>query len=134
MKKALLVLSALALAGAGCSSAAPATTETAPTPSIAVGEPNPSAPDGDVLKVDMEVGNFFFSPTTITAKAGQKVDITFTKNEGFHTFVIDGVAKLPIAVGTTKSFTVPTAPGSYEFWCDVGSHKAKGMVGTLIVE
>lgn len=126
MKKALLILSALALAGAGCSYAAPA-------PTVAVGEPNPS-PAQETLEVSMEVGNFFFSPKVITAKAGQKVDVTFTKNEGFHTFVIDGVTKLPIAVGTTKPFTAPTKPGSYPFYCDIGSHRSMGMEGTLIVQ
>ncbi|OGL66546.1 hypothetical protein A2856_02545 [Candidatus Uhrbacteria bacterium RIFCSPHIGHO2_01_FULL_63_20] len=147
MKKASLLLSALALIGAGCSAAPPTPTAVTPSPepTIAVGEPNPAPPAEEptpaptptapeTLKVNMEVANFSFAPNAITAKAGQKVDVTFAKNEGFHTFVIDGVTKLPIAVGTTKSFIAPTKPGSYPFYCDVGSHRSMGMEGTLIVQ
>lgn len=133
MKKSVLILCALALAGAGCYQAPASPAQAPAVPTVAVGEQNPS-PASETLKVDMEIGNFFFAPATITAKAGQKVDVTFTKNEGFHTFVIDGVAKLPIAVGTTKSFTAPSAPGSYPFYCDVNAHRSKGMEGTLIVK
>lgn len=47
MKKLLLLTLSVALLGAGCSSAPTARPSTAgPTPSIAVGEPNPSAPSG----------------------------------------------------------------------------------------
>lgn len=87
------------------------------------------------LSVFMRSGNFFFEPDVIKAKAGQKVNITFTDNAGSHTFVIDEISlKETIPAKGAISFTAPTTPGHYEFYCDVGSHKQLGMKGTLIVE
>lgn len=101
--------------------------------------------DGDVddtatteeagVSVFMKSGNFFFEPDIIKAKAGQKVNITFTDNSGSHTFVIDEIGlKETIPAKGAISFTAPTTPGHYEFYCDVGSHKQLGMKGTLVVE
>lgn len=85
--------------------------------------------------VDMTSGNFFFEPSTITAKAGQEVTLTFTENDGFHTFVIDEIDfKTQVAKDKAVTFTVPDQPGSYAFYCDVGNHRAAGMEGVLIVE
>jgi len=85
--------------------------------------------------VSMTSGNFFFEPTTINAEAGQEVQVTFSKNTGFHTFVIDEIdINSQIEEGETVTFTAPTEPGSYAFYCDVGDHRAQGMEGTLIVE
>ena len=89
----------------------------------------------EALNVTMSSGNFFFKPDTITAKAGQTVNITFSDNEGYHTIVIDEIDfKKTVTAGETISFTAPTKPGSYPFICDVGKHAAMGMTGTLIVE
>ncbi len=86
-------------------------------------------------EIDMVVGNFSYDPKTITAKPGEKIKITFTKNVGFHTFVIDEIGlKHAIKQGEAVSFTVPKTPGIYAFYCDVGSHRANGMEGVLIVK
>lgn len=90
---------------------------------------------GADITVDMEAGNFFFSPSTIRASAGDTVNVQFLKNTGFHTFVIDEIGvKFTVAEGETLSFTAPTEPGSYAYYCDIGSHRALGMEGTLIVQ
>jgi uncharacterized cupredoxin-like copper-binding protein len=34
--------------------------------------------------------------------------------------------------GQSATFTFPT-PGRFEFWCPVGQHRERGMVGTLTV-
>lgn len=95
----------------------------------------PTSTAKTALSVNMASANFSFSPKTIEAKPGQQVDITFTSNEGFHTIVIDAVNfKQTVESGETVSFTAPTAPGSYPYYCDVGSHRMKGMEGTLIVK
>ena len=87
------------------------------------------------IDVKMEAGNFFFSPKTIETKAGQTVNITFSKNVGFHTFVIDDTkTKATVSENGKVSFTAPSKPGTYAFYCDVGSHRANGMEGTLIVK
>lgn len=91
---------------------------------------------GDVDQtVNMEMGNFFFKPNVINAKAGERIKLVYTKNAGFHTFVIDEIGlKAPITEGQSVIFTAPTKAGSYTFYCDVGSHRAMGMEGTLIVK
>ena len=97
-----------------------------PVTEILLGEP------ADVV-VDMEATNFAFAPSTITAKAGDEIQIKFVKNEGFHTFAIDGIDTFAIVQGESIIFTAPAA-GTYTFFCDIGSHRSMGMEGTLIVE
>ncbi len=85
--------------------------------------------------VSMESGNFFFTPNVINAAPGQKIEITFAKNAGFHTFVIDEIGlNQQIKAGNKVIFEAPTEPGSYAFYCDIGSHRDLGMEGTLIVK
>lgn len=81
--------------------------------------------------------NFSFSPATIKVKKGDKVKITFENSEGFHDFVIDefGAATKQFKAPGTEvlEFTADKA-GSFEYYCSVGSHRAMGMKGTLVVE
>ncbi len=85
--------------------------------------------------VNMESGNFFFAPNVINAAPSEKIKITFTKNSGFHTFVIDEMdIKFTISEGDALIITAPQTPGEYAFYCDIGSHRANGMEGTLIVK
>jgi len=67
--------------------------------------------------------------------AAEKIQITFAKNVGFHTFVIDKLnVKHAIKQGEALTFTAPKEPGSFPFYCDIGSHQAQGMEGVLIVK
>lgn len=84
--------------------------------------------------ITMEVSNFAFSPKSFTVKAGEGVKITFTKAEGSHTFVIDGITTVKAETKTGVIFTAPSKPGSYPFYCNVGTHRAMGMEGTMIVK
>ena len=80
--------------------------------------------------------NFSFTPSLITVKKGDKVKITFQNSSGFHDFVIDeyGVAAKQAQSPATEviEFTADKA-GSFEYYCSVGSHRAQGMKGTLVV-
>ena len=88
-----------------------------------------------ILEVSMEAGNFFFSPDVIAAEPGQEIELTFESNSGTHTFVIDEIGfSTGVSVNKTVTFIAPTDPGSYAYYCDVGSHRALGMEGTLIVQ
>lgn len=87
--------------------------------------------------VAVEGGMFYFKPNTITVKKDQPVTITFTNKEGLHDFVVDDLNVKSEVIGAGKSTVVsftPTKAGTYEFYCSVGDHKAKGMKGTLVVE
>lgn len=86
--------------------------------------------------IDVEAGSYYYKPNTITVKAGQPVEIVMHSVSLMHDFVIDELnVKMPIVqngnTGTVE-FT-PTNPGTYEYYCSVGDHRAKGMVGTLTV-
>jgi len=87
------------------------------------------------VEVSMEAANFSFTPNVINASPGDRVSVTFTKNAGFHTFVIDEIGvEFAITEGEVLNFTAPSEPGSYPFYCSIGSHRSMGMEGTLIVE
>ena len=87
------------------------------------------------IHTNMLSGNFFFTPDVLRVNPGDSVSITFTENAGFHTFVIDEIGfKETVVEGGTITFTAPSEPGSYAYYCDVGSHRALGMEGVLIVE
>lgn len=94
-----------------------------------------SGNDLPVKKVTMKSGNFFFEPASIAAQAGQIVEVTFAENSGTHTFVIDEIGlKQSIKEGETLRFTAPANGGTYEFYCDIGNHRAQGMFGSLHVK
>ncbi|MCM8749003.1 cupredoxin domain-containing protein [Thermomicrobiaceae bacterium CFH 74404] len=86
----------------------------------------------------IRMSEYQFSPNTLTASAGQEVKVTL-RNEGSleHDFVIDNVITSDL-VAPGKSlevtFTAPSQPGQYEFYCSVPGHRELGMVGTLTVQ
>ena len=87
------------------------------------------------VTLDMEAGNYFFSPATIKAQVGDPITITFTKSSGAHTFVIDEIGlEENIAVGSTINFKAPSVPGRYPYYCNIGPHRTLGMEGVLVVE
>ena len=81
--------------------------------------------------------NFSFTPSLITVNKGDRVKITFVNSSGFHDFKIDeyGIAAPQKQSPSTSvlEFTADKA-GSFEYYCSVGSHRAQGMKGTLIVK
>ncbi len=136
MKKGIFFLSLILLVGAGCVSAPPVPAPD-PVPLPPVSAPPAQTPPvaAPPFKMNIEDGNFFFKPATITVSAGQTVELTFTMHAGFHTFVIPAIGlKKQISQGATVTFTAPAEPGSYPFYCDVGNHRASGMEGSLIVK
>lgn len=90
-------------------------------------EPLAVAINGEDIKFDV---------TTIEAKVGQTVNVTYN-NKGVldHTFLIDGlVTEQKVAPGQTITFSfTPKSAGTYEFYCNVAGHKEAGMKGTLTV-
>lgn len=116
-------------------------TSTEPAADLAVADRVPSiiaedivVPSTDPLSLTMTAGNFFFDPATIVATPGQTITITFTNIEGEHTFIIDELSmNTTITNGSIITFTAPTIPGSYSYFCDVGAHRKLGMEGVLNV-
>jgi uncharacterized cupredoxin-like copper-binding protein len=81
-----------------------------------------------------------FDPSSISAKAGQPIEVTF-ENTGqiAHDFTLtEGVDK-PVLIleqaGRTggASFAIQK-PGTYRYICSQPGHAAAGMVGTLTIQ
>ena len=92
---------------------------------------------GEVEQFTISGSNFSFKPVAIVVKKGTRVRINFKNIEGTHNLVIDEfkVATKTIKGGEAESveFTADKI-GSFEYYCSVGTHRAMGMWGTLIVE
>jgi plastocyanin len=78
-----------------------------------------------------------FDPATITVNKGDKVKITFKNSGGMHDWKIDelSIATKKIKTGEEEvlEFTADKV-GTFEYYCSVGDHRAKGMKGTLVVK
>jgi plastocyanin len=92
---------------------------------------------GNTLSVTLTTKEFVYEPATITAKAGQTVNVTL-HNVGTvkHTFVLkEPNVKITADIGkdATGTFIAPAA-GTYTFFCDEPGHQDAGMKGTLTVQ
>lgn len=87
-------------------------------------------------KITVSNKGFTFNPSTITAKEGDVIELTFKNTGGMHNITIDefNAATKTIQSGQedTIQFTA-NKKGTFEFYCSVGNHRAMGMVGKLIV-
>lgn len=86
-------------------------------------------------ETEVELDDYYFEPTVIQGKAGQKVTLEL-KNEGKveHSFVIDSQnIDKTIQPGEDAKVTVTIpASGAVSFYCKF--HKSEGMAGALAVE
>jgi len=80
---------------------------------------------------DITISNFSFSPSSFTAKAGQKVSVV-NNDSTQHSLIADGGSFDTglLSQGQVGSFTAPTTPGTYKFHCSIHTT----MTGTLIVQ
>jgi len=115
-----------------------ATVAVAPPISSTSASPSPSnvvTPTTKTITITGE--NFSFSPNKISAKLGDTIKIVFTNRGGTHDFVIDefNVRTKRISSGESDTVTiVASKKGTFEYYCSVGTHRAMGTVGKLIVE
>lgn len=114
--------------------------EASAVPGDDVGMEFPIVEDESVLttkEFTLDGFNFGYDVTEIRVNEGDVVTINLTVSDGFHDWVVDefDAATEKIRAGglTSVTFTADKK-GTYEFYCSVGSHRAEGMVGTLIVE
>ena len=86
---------------------------------------------------EVSAANFSYDVKEIKVKQGDKVKIVFTNKEGFHDWVIDEFSARTNQLAADKSETiefVANKKGTFEYYCSVGSHRAMGMKGSLVVE
>ena len=92
------------------------------------------APSSSQEVIMIELGEFYFDPSTITIPAGQTVRLIIT-NVGYlsHTFTISAFnIDVTLSPGETVEIEVTAEePGEYELVCRF--HIAQGMVGTVVV-
>jgi plastocyanin len=98
---------------------------------------------GSVVTFDLEGKTFRFyqngqeSPK-LTVKQGDTVRINLKVSDMMHDFVIDEIPGARTAQGKTGETVtaefVATTPGTFEYYCSVGQHRANGMKGTFIVQ
>lgn len=92
--------------------------------------------DADARIITMTSKNWEFSPTTITAKKGEKVVVRLTNVDGIHSF---GAMELGLNVrinpGETVDITIPTdKTGTFEFRCLVPCGPGhKDMKGAIVI-
>lgn len=111
-------------------------TQAAPTAGDAM-TASPSTTMGDEQTITMEAGAFYFKPAVITAKKGQKVKIVFNSKDMVHNFNVDelGVKGPTVKSGDTSTFEfTPEKTGTFEYYCSIGQHRAKGQVGKITIE
>lgn len=93
-------------------------------------------PAGTLKEFTITGKNFSFVPNTMTVSKGDTVKITFKNTGGFHDLRVEGydVGTAKIQDGQSDTFTfVANTTGSFEYYCSVGTHRAMGMKGTLVV-
>jgi len=106
-----------------------------------------ASPDSEASSPDVTFQltgqNFAFyqdgvSNPDLVVQEGDIVRIEFESTEGMHDWVVDAFDASTEVVTTSDGMTavefVADTAGTYEYYCSVGSHRANGMYGNLIVE
>lgn len=99
----------------------------------------------EVQKVEIIVDSYSFEPDRITVTEGKSVELILRSVTSMipHNFTIDDPASgldidvdIPSGEDVTVTFT-PVNTGEFKFYCDkkgiFGSHRKKGMEGTIVV-
>lgn len=141
--KAIIVMVALGLLVAACAQTEATNTQLETGPAETAPTTEPSMGTSDVKTFVMTGENFKFvmngeDNPTLTVQQGDRVRIEFSSTDGFHDWVVDEFSAATEKVRpedgvTVVEFTADQA-GEFEYYCSVGSHRANGMWGTLIVE
>jgi plastocyanin len=100
--------------------------------------PTPDMPIDSFTKTfEVTAEDFAYNLKEIRVQEGDTVIIKFKSIDGFHDWVLDEfdarTAKVKTG-GESQVIFLANKAGTFEYYCSVGSHRANGMVGTLIVE
>lgn len=90
-----------------------------------------------IKEIVIDGSNFAFAPKEVRVPYGAQVKIVFKNTGGTHDLVIDEFAvRTKVIQGDATDSVTFTAnkKGNFQYYCSVGSHRAMGMWGTLIVE
>ena len=127
-------LAMVACGGDGDEEATPTTRPAAPAPAATVAPPPPS--DGRSVRIVNEdvggSGAYKFSPSELTFKLGETVNLILRAETEFHTFTVDDLG-IDQDLGAGEELTVPFTfdkPGTFALICLVHPQ----MTGTITVQ
>jgi plastocyanin len=91
--------------------------------------------------VDMEMGEMYFDPESVSAEAGSSLEINL-ENAGtqLHDFTIDDLGgervhvEVPSGEEDSVTLEIPEDAGEIEFYCSIPGHREAGMEGIITVE
>lgn len=92
---------------------------------------------GEVKEFVVVGSPFKFSMNEIRVAEGDKVRIVFKNEKGTHDWKIDEFNAATKVIQTGEEDIVEFVAdkaGTFEYYCSVGDHRAKGMFGKLVVE
>lgn len=94
---------------------------------------------GAAQEIKVEMGDFFYKPSNITAKAGKVTFVLTNVGATAHRFSIktgDTVkwTSKNVGAGRESTLELELPPGSYNLGCTLGDHEKRGSVGTLTVQ
>ncbi len=90
----------------------------------------PASSGGATTGTTITIRNFAFAPSTLTVKPGATVTV-HNADSAAHTVTANnkGFDTGDVSPGATKTFTAPSAPGTYPYICTIHPF----MHGTLVV-
>ena|ERR1035437_3699391 len=110
------------------------------TPTTAMQSTPSSAPPStaQMQKITVNGSEFAFSPSALTLKKGQPVELTFKNTGAFpHNLTIADLGVKTKTIQPEEQDTIQFTPektGQFAFLCTVPGHADKGMKGTLTVQ
>jgi plastocyanin len=129
----LLAASALGMAVVGVAPAAAKTSKPVTLSGKVNSKGTKNISTKSAATLELEADDFYFNPTFVKVKPGEKVTITL-KNEGSatHTFASDALSiDQQVSAGKSKKFTVtvPSSGSAFQFHCTF--HESMGMQGAF---
>lgn len=92
---------------------------------------------GELKEYTISGSNFKFSITEINVDKGDRVRINFINEVGDHDWKLEGynVGTKILRTGQSEIVEfVASQSGTFEYYCSVGTHRAMGMKGILVVD
>ncbi|CAN5538319.1 hypothetical protein BH10ACT2_BH10ACT2_14780 [soil metagenome] len=97
--------------------------------------PNGGTAAATPIEFDVELAEFFITPSTIEVAAGQPITLHVTnKGTMAHDLMLNGTQGTALLEpGASETIELPGLTADAEAWCTVAGHKAAGMVMTITV-
>ena len=100
-------------------------------------EPESQQQSSQIKEFTIRESNFKLNPSTLTVNEGDTVRITVINEGGTHNLFVEEYNERTdiVSSGNTRVLEfVADKAGTFNIWCEVGSHRSSGMEGQLIVE